>query len=412
MTTRYRVRGKLDQTATVSNQAEWQSCSQSSFAQIATQPLYAVGDILTMSDVVVPNFHKRRLQGEVFFNHLVKNQIRASRTGGTGVQRRQTNMPINCSGINRYTGYRDVGNQVENLYSVVKTGALCGYLPALVSVVSSNDINSGVVEAQTRALNERGRTDANLWETFAELDKALGSLTGIFSDTYRTMRSRNLRGFVKNASRGYLGWRYGIKPMLSDVNAVIEGLKLKTGSSRQTSRGKVLIQNVQNKTLTYSGSGYVVNMLEQAAHTVSIRAMSLDDVDLSMLNNIGFTTKGLVTLPWELVNKSFVLDWFLNVGDFIGSISPSPGWRQLGSATTIQEDWVLSISAVGTSAAANFSIEVPCSGGYTVHQTIKNRFPGPFTPGIAVKSDFRFDKVTRCLDALSLLAVHLLGNKR
>lgn len=412
MTTRYRTRGKLDQTATVSNQAEWQSCSNSSFAQIGTQPLYAVGDILTMNDVVVPNFHKRRLAGEVFFNTLAKKQIIASRSNGNGVQRRQTNLPINCSGINRYPAYRDVGNQVENLYSVVKTGALCGLLPALVSVVSTNDINNGVVEAQTRALNARGRTDANLWETFAELDKALGSLTGIFKDTYRTMRSRNLQGFVKNASRGYLGWRYGIKPMLSDVNAVIEGLKLKTGSSRQTSRGNVLIQNTQNKTVTYSGSGVVVNILEQAAHTVTIRAMSLDDVDLSTLNNVGFTTKGLITLPWELVNKSFVLDWIFNIGDFLGSISPSPGWRQLGSATTIQEEWVLSISAIGTSAAANFTIEVPCSGGYTIHQIVKNRFPGPFTPGFAVKSDLRFDNVTRCLDALSLLAVHLLGNKR
>lgn len=410
MTTRYRTRGTLDSSVYTQQQAIWQNCSQSSFAQIGAQQLYAVGRLETMTDEVVPHFAKRSKAGEVFFNPLYKNVYNIVRSAGNGPEYYTTNAPINCSGTNRYTGYRTQGNHIESIYSVVTSGALAnGTIPPFYAHVSDADVNAAVIEASTKAQDAIGRTDANLWESVAEIDKTLAYLDDTLKSARGVFRRRRIKGAVKGTSSTYLGWRYGVKPLMSDITAVAEGLQKQVGLLRVTSRGKVQLQSNRNRTLTYNGSPFSVSMIETTAHTVVIRAMALSAVQMDLVNRLGFTYKGLVTLPYELLNKSFVLDWFVTLGDYIGALTPAPGWNRLGSCVTIQHDYVTAFNATTTSIASGWSLVRPYSGGLTAHRTMKMRTAGLPFPGIVAKSDFRFDKVDRVLDSLALLAVEILG---
>lgn len=412
MSDRYRTKGAVDTSAVSTQQSLWGSCSQSSWTTGGTQPLFATGKWSTMRDTVTPGFYKKRQSGEVVMNPFLQTNHEAKRTsGGVGPERHQL-ATINCSGSLQNPATRDLGNQVENFYSVAVGQLLTlGRLPPLLDLFTGSDISAALTECSTSVQNSRGRSDGNLWETLAESDKALGTLTGIFKSAYRTIRARDIRGFTRDSTGGYLGWRYGIKPLISDVQMVMSGLDKKVGRLRKTSRAKISFDRLSNKIVTFHNSAFDVAMQEIASDRYEIRGMSLDEHIVSEANNIGLTSKGLITLPWELVRYSFVLDWFANVGDFLGAITPAFGWTQLGSCYVIKRYQGISIGALNTTPGAGFAIDVPCSGGFTYLRDTRQRIVGLPAPSIVVRSDFRFSNLTRCLDAFSLLAQRVVNRR-
>jgi len=120
----------------------------------------------------------------------------------------------------------------------------------------------------------------------------------------------------------------------------------------------------------------------------------------------------LLTLPWELIPYSFVVDWFVNIGDFIGAMSPSLGWTQLGSCHVLKREKVLQLAPLQTTpGSAVEAILKPATGSYKLTQTSVSRQAGLSAPGLVVKSDFRFSNLTRCLDAYSLLAQQVIKKR-
>lgn len=407
MSQRLRKRGSFDTSATSTQQQLNTSCSNLSWQTVGTQPLFATGHRESIVDEVVPHFHQRRQKGEVFFNFMHRVEEDAARDSGQGPTRRSTVTYTTCGGVPYYYGYRDIGNQVENLYSVAIGQPLTvGRVPPIRDLFGSR-LSDLIVETSTRVQNDRGRSDSNLWESLAEADKALGTFTGIFKSTLRTLNSRKLKTFSKDGAASYLAWRYGIKPMIQDVNAVREGLESKVGRVRKTTRAKSTVSNYAQRTVTYSGQ-FIVDISEQSFDTVVVRGMSLDEHVASEFENIGFSSKGLITLPWELVRYSFVYDWFANFGEFLGAMTPAFGWTQLGSCIVVDRDQRNQITAIGTRPSTGWAIDVPCSGGYTYRYYSRTRYVGLPRPAIVVKSDFRFSNLTRCADALSLLAQRVL----
>jgi hypothetical protein len=373
-----------------------------------TQPGFATGDKLTMSDVVVKGFRKEQAKGKVFFNPMQRDHWNAQRIDGSGFHW-QNNTPISCSGSPRFPQARGSVEAVDLMYaSLVGLSYSADWHPRPLELVSYSSLGSMLVESSTRCQSERGRSDGNLWETLAESNKALGTLTGIFGSAYKAYRSRNFSGFTKEVSQGYLGWRYGVKPLISDVSMVIDGLTKKVGRRRKTTRATSASRLEQSRTLRYTIPDFISDILEQSTDEVKVRAMSLDEHVVDLAYNLGLTSKGLLTLPWELVNKSFVLDWFVNVGDFIGALTPAFSWTSLGSCYTIDRRKLLIVQAISNQPGTGRTLLYGNSGGYKILHESKSRVVGLPHPSIVVKSDFRFDNITRCLDALTLLASRVL----
>jgi hypothetical protein len=124
---------------------------------------------------------------------------------------------------------------------------------------------------------------------------------------------------------------------------------------------------------------------------------------MSMANRLGFTAKGLVTLPWELLTLSFVVDWFVNVGDYLGALAPSPGWNQLGTILCVTEEIVNTVTALGdTEDTQLYSILSPVQGSATIKVTTEWR-QAPYPPSLVVRPKFGlFDGGLRDADAFFL----------
>jgi len=374
--------------------------------------VYGVGVKREMIDTVTPGFHRKVKDGKLFFNSMSQSFTESSRVAGGEFQYRYKSL-LNCSGTTRQNEIKADPNQWEFWYSAAKGIANTpGNIPPIPDIIKGQDIGSLYIELSTKVLNDRGRSDSNTWETLAESDKALGTLTGIFKDGVKTLTSSRLTA-VKAGSSAYLAWRYGLKPLISDVHAVLDGLDKKVGRVRKTSRARGVLRGDAKNVITHvQGGDFTALLSEGITDIVTLRCMSLDEYVSNRLNNIGLTSKGLLTLPWELIPYSFVVDWFVNIGDFIGAMSPSLGWTQLGSCHVLKREKVLQLAPLQTTPGpAVEAILKPATGSYKLTQTSVSRQAGLSAPGLVVKSDFRFSNLTRCLDAYSLLAQQVIKKR-
>lgn len=369
----------------------------------------------TMLDYRVPRFRARQKAGEVFFNPMSSEKVTVN-AYGSGYEIQQVN--ANCTNPVKYSKYRctgEFGSALVPRYPVdPETGF---YMPIEGANFSGGELARLQTEVSTKVLSDRGRSDSDLWESIAEYDRTIRMLNGPLTELRRL--SLNLykssldgtasRRLLKDVSSGYLLYRYGILPLLRDIENILKSLSKVTGKQRKTTRATERIHSVQTTSGTSSFGVITGVWSNQITEVVTARAMSLDEVYVSMANALGFSTKSLLTLPYELMSYSFVADWLANIGDFIGSIAPSFGYNQLGSCLVTKRVLVndYRVSSSYSNQPTAWTLTTAPIGGLAIVRESTTR--GPLSKaGIVIVTDFKFDTFTRAADAVALAASALI----
>jgi hypothetical protein len=383
-------------------------CSGTGWSQIGQFAVLPESNVSneTMLDNVIPDFHKRVRQGEVFFNLMSREKVTVSSSGSDyHIKTRSPTCPSPVLfGEQRTTG--DLSNFVVPNYSL---GGLV--YPQELTALGEDSIADLLTQLSTEVQSKRGRSDSDLWESLAEYKQALdllgNPLTKIAELQKRILANGGTvlgRKLLKEVSDGYLLYRYGIVPLMNDVKSIVASLAKVTGKQRKTTRA---FGSLTARSTLVGHSDFDTNNItytHDVVDTIRIRAMSLDEVDLSFGGNLGFSTKGLITLPYELMTYSFVADWFANIGDFIGASVASLGYNQLISGFTSRR--VTSNAYTWASAgmsSASFELAAPFNGQTGIVREITRREP-LYPAGVVIKSDFKFDQITRVADAIGLIA--------
>lgn len=401
---RLRSRGKMDGSRVSVSQRKWGSCSETDWIQTGTQPLMGAGQTSTIGDWVVDRYHHRVKQGEVFFNPVSIKVTTATPSATGGDVHRRSKTTFVCGAQTVATEVRSLGNQIENLYRAAKGMPFtAGGLLPFNQQIATADYSDLVAELSTRVQSDRGRSAQDLFEDVAEIDKSLSILSDLYKSVTKIVTATKAKHASAAAAEVWLMYRYGIRPLVQDIAGVFEGLKQKLGRRRITTRARDSVSRSNTKLVTYSASDQVVDMQDFESDTVEIRVMSLDEFNASLLFNIGFSPKSLVTLPWELVKYSFVVDWFVNAGEFLGALVPAFGFTQLGSCVVVRRTLQHQIAALASRPATSSDIVVPASGSFVQVQQTTDRSSGLSSPSFGIKSDFRLSNLTRVLDASSLL---------
>jgi hypothetical protein len=380
------------------------------------QPIWNEGENETMVDYVTPEFHKRRAKGDVIFNNMSYEKLTGSAAGSN--YHLKYNTPVTpCGAIPErrmpegHCSQRCVPNTVIDGIRY----------PTEATAVSQSDVDRMIVGVSTEVLSKRGRSDSDLWESMAEYKQTLellqNPLNRLRSLSQKLLQSANgsSRVLLKEVSGGYLLHRYGIIPLMKDIESILKSLSRVTGKQRKTVRASDSRFAVAGANGTFLLDVIEGTWKRETRENVIVRAMSLDEVDLSFGSNIGFSVKGLVTLPWELTGYSFVADWFLNVGDYLGAHAPAPGYKQLGSCVVVQRvtSNMYTYMSTGISLAGqsiNAQLASPLTGTVAMTRVSKTRGPLAY-PGVVIKSDFKFDSFTRAGDAFALLAQRFIKIK-
>jgi hypothetical protein len=354
-----------------------------------------------MSDVIVPQYHQRVAKGEVFFNPMVKTSLERSYSGSQG-HRQKYNTPIApCMQFRRYEGFGDyIGNAVA---------ALVGDSPT-VTPPASNDavIRDLRSEVSTTVLGNRGIGESNLWESLAEYKQTVD----MFSDVHGRFAARfedlknDIRGGFDPRKRfslkhlpfraagwtisSWLAYRYGISPLLRDIQTVFEAAHKKSRHMRVTTRAHREVDLTSSVSFQVASQGSLrTTIMRLLTDRVEVRAMTLDDVMIGWPEHLGLTVKGLVTVPWDLITLSFVADHFVNVGDFLRSFAPTPGWTMLGGSVVVTRESRETYTSMGDTwnTSAAFTVERPITGTVDVKLVTKTRSPS-VVPGLVVRQDF------------------------
>lgn len=409
-TSRYRSRGGLlpgnplieeNKNSTGCTAHDWQVLSST-----PTGPL--VGSFEEIRDNVTPQFRKRVRRGEVIpTNELLTSKlVVAMENEGNGITY-QLLAPSCTSPLLIGQGRCDHGCWLTRYM----TAANISFSPLQPKPeISDSDINDLVKEVTTKVLGDRGNSDNNLFESISEYRQAIDLLTNPTKQIFRILNDPK-RSFASKAARSAADawsiYRWGIRPMVNDITGILEGLKKQVGRRRFTTRSSQSIKRVVGSSVqgTFGIARVTINQI--TVDEVTARARTLDEATFSVANNIGFSAKGLTSLPWELVPYSFVADWFVNVGDFIRALTPVPGLKRLDDSITVFRRTKTIYSAGPTSNVNGaYSITRPVSG--SISSTLETKHRSRLgAPGLVIKSDFRFDKALRIADAMALAAQRL-----
>jgi len=191
-----------------------------------------------------------------------------------------------------------------------------------------------------KALNKCADAKVNLAVAYAEASKT----SDLILDTarrvdraYRAFRRGNLGEVAKQLNitpkrlhKSWLEYKYGWLPLLMDVKGAAEFLAQKAMSRKPNFT--VLATDRITKTYTYSvpvtpfGGPPTVPFTWFSSCDMEVRVGLWCEIDyphLAEMQQLGLTNPALVA--WELVPYSFVLDWFISVGDYLTALSALQG---------------------------------------------------------------------------------------
>lgn len=382
------------------------------------------GQYQEMSDVVTPNFFETMKKGGILMNRM--SSMTATMTGAsTSDLKIQTNPGAMPEQWSKYKGQNQcfyTGHGINSVGDYWKTSRY--------NCVTPDEAHKLDAEVCTRTLSSIGRSNTDMWENLAEVGKTVQmvktilkryDLRKLFAQvppgqhvlTNEKLKRKSKKG-VKSAADQWLEFRYGIRPLVSSIDAVMKNLKDNTRSSqRHTTRQSGTISRSLNDTFvttnTYWSHAYFT-VERQRTESLTVRAMSIDEAINDWSWNLGLTSKSLLTLPWELIPYSFVADWFVNAGSFIGALSQSLYPSSLGQCRVYQTVFSEYRRCAGTTSFSPGYLVIvePAQGWVRTDIIWKDRYPGLLGPSLVFKSNFGFDEATRVGDSVALIGQKLM----
>lgn len=183
---------------------------------------------------------------------------------------------------------------------------------------------------------EREQTANLIASTARRLAQAIenlrrGNVVGVAHALFGT---KNAKRGIKRVAGGipeqWLALQYGWKPLLSDVYGSCEELAaLTTGVQPEVFTVTATAQtNFDRSTYVSGGDGGWIPPVEWSSSSGAVRGKALVAAKVSSDFVTGASRTGLInplTLGWELLPYSFVVDWFYPVGDFLERCNATDG---------------------------------------------------------------------------------------
>lgn len=145
----------------------------------------------------------------------------------------------------------------------------------------------------------------------------------------KTFIPKGLKPKAKEFGNNFLKFHFGWEPLVKDIGAAISTLQSPINSKQVTGKsGKVnRIEDTGKIGSPWSRQVDVITTYTRMSCTVTVT-----NPNLYLASQLGFVNP--LAVAWELVPFSFVVDWFVNVGQFLGSMTDFAGLSISSGYTT------------------------------------------------------------------------------
>lgn len=293
----------------------------------------------TITDVKIENFYKRSQAGETFFNDLQKTLASFNDDVVT---------------VDNRVGSRRNANKhylFGNTCPISSLVSMPGSIPNAVITAEEKSRSQDLAHTQCMANLDVNEADALC--SIGELKETVSYIGGVLLRVVKTLRALkqvDIAYFKKQVSKRvleeeYMAARYAIRPLFYEVAGVISAANTKISNTRQTARGYSEVNNniTTSNTLVplyhyYPGHstclGYA-RVLTNQIESYSCRAGCLFELVSNAFSELSVwgIDKPLEAL-WDLTPFSFILSWFWNLSDVIGSWTHGISINPLGSWVT------------------------------------------------------------------------------
>jgi hypothetical protein len=135
-------------------------------------------------------------------------------------------------------------------------------------------------------------------------------------------------------SSSVLAYNLGVKPLMMDLEAFLKDIPNAHKEERQTYRGGSQATSKQSTQNVFGTDYFSVSGTTKTETEVKIRCTALVSDRFDVLSDFGMSVHDVPEAAWELIPFSFVLDYFVNVGNV------------LGAARALRQENILSFSTV------------------------------------------------------------------
>jgi len=199
------------------------------------------------------------------------------------------------------------------------------------------------------------------------------------------------KGFANNFLEVHFGW----VPLCQDIHDAAQAISQPIKANRVNVRKK---DKLNYSSHFDAGGGYFLFEDWDCDTVVRMGAdVACTNPALHLAQSLGLTNP--VSVAWELVPFSFVVDWFANVGQFVGQLDEFAGMALHNAFTTV------GINANGQSSAGNPNWN-PAVQSYTWYNICVKRRSGIATVPLVLKP-LKLPSPTRALTAISLVIQQL-----
>lgn len=215
------------------------------------------------------------------------------------------------------------------------------------------------------ALGELGKTVSMLRAPFSQAGKHIDRMYKQLAYMKRNWsKARMAQDGAQAAASVWLEGRFGMRPFVGDISTIINEAERKLKGynrallsvARSGEKASGISTRIFDQAAIFGDSQLKVSGSCTASLTVKVNSgLIYSERQLNALEQARkFSGTRACDLPaglWELMRYSLVVDWFVNVGDWIQAVTPTPGFSALGN-------WVTSVSEYDVSASGNLLYQV------------------------------------------------------
>jgi hypothetical protein len=288
-------------------------------------------------------------------------------------------------------------------------------------------------EAVTKALLDMADSKAGLGEDLATLSQIMkliknpmGTIlnemkrmrdTGNFRKyMWHTGKSLQRAGLVDPIAKQYLTYVYGWKPLMQDIFGIIEMAKEKGSNplllhSRATARSQSGLKSGFYNNITWGARTTLTSGTEDVRVNTSLWArVDPQYAALRALNQLGLLNP--LSLAWELVSWSFVIDWIVPIGPVLQAFTAPAGLIFVDGTTSVRSKAQAQLTHHNYSFVSGHSLDESQYGEATLHydgytRSVHRTWPMPKFWFDSDPLRLKSDKSDRGFKALALAAIAL-----